>query len=92
MKIVKEAEIEIVKFSDLKIGDEILWSNLRCKVDDIDMFRRELRFSDVSQFAGSFCYSAYRNYYKLISYKEINICHVCGKEIEDGLDICTKKK
>ena len=91
MKIIKEAEIEIVKFSDLKIGDEILWSNLRCKVDGIDMFRRELRFSDVNQFAGSFCYSAYSNYYKLIKYVEVNLCYQCEKEIEFG-DVCDECK
>jgi len=30
MKIVKTAKIEIVKLEQLKEGDEILWSNLRC--------------------------------------------------------------
>ena len=88
MKIIKEAEIKIIKFSDLKTDDEILWSNLRCKVDKIDMFKRELYFSDVNQFADSFCYKAYRNYYKLIKYKEVNICYICGKEIENDLDVC----
>ena len=89
MKVIGEAEIKIVKFSDLKIGDEILWSNLRCKVDGIDMFRRELHFSDVNKFAGSFCYSAYSNYYKLIKYVEVNLCHQCEKEIISG-DVCDK--
>ena len=91
MKIIKEAEIKIIKFSDLKTDDEILWSNLRCKVDKIDMFKRELYFSDVNQFAGSFCFKAYSNYYKLIKYIEANLCYQCGKEIEFG-DICDECK
>ena len=91
MKVIREAEIEIVKFSDLKIGDEILWSNLRCKVDEIDMFRRELRFSDINQFAGTFHYKAYSNYYKLIKYVEVNLCYQCEKEIEFG-DVCDECK
>ena len=40
MKILKEAEIKIITFSDLELDDEILWSNLRCKVDRIDNFKR----------------------------------------------------
>ena len=33
MKVVNEAKVKIVSIRDLKIGDEILWSDMRCKVE-----------------------------------------------------------
>lgn len=34
LEIVKKANIEVVKPSELNVGDEILYSNLRCRVVD----------------------------------------------------------
>jgi len=86
MKIVKTAKIEVVKLEQLKEGDEILWSNLRCRIVSIDRLKRKAYFVPRSMpdepFEGS-----YLNYYRLISWEEQNVCHACGREIEEG-DIC----
>jgi len=86
MKIVRTAKIEVVKLEQLEKGDEILWSNLRCKVIGIDRFKRKVYFAPYSMsdepFEGS-----YLNYYRLISWEEENVCRTCGKEIEEG-EIC----
>lgn len=44
MKIVKTAKIKVVNFSDIKIGDSILWSNIkRTIVDkDFDIYVKDL--------------------------------------------------
>jgi len=90
MKIVKKAKIEIVKLNELKIDDYILWSNLRCKVQEIDRWNRKVTFvpcsmpDDYEPLEGS-----YLNYYRLIDWEEKNICNICGKELEKG-DICNE--
>lgn len=94
MKVIKEAEIEVVKVHDLKEGDEILWSNLRCRVEKIEMLQREVHFIPISHDDGEtepFHFRFYRNYYKLKKFKEVDICIQCGKEIEFG-DICDECK
>lgn len=48
MKIVKETDIEVVKVRDLKIADEILWSNLRCRVEKIDWIHHKVYFIPIS--------------------------------------------
>ena len=86
MKIVRTAKIEVVKLEQLKEGDEILWSNLRCKVITIDRSKHKVYFAPYSTsdkpFEGS-----YLNYYRLISGEEQNVCSACGREIEEG-EIC----
>ena len=94
MKVVREAEIKIVKVRDLRVGDEILWSDLRCRIEKIDWFLREVYFIPVSHDDGntdSFHFKFYRNYYRLKNFKEVNICIQCSKEIESG-DICDECK
>ena len=86
MKIVRTAKIEVVKLEELKEGDEILWSNLRCKIISIDRFKRKVYFvphsSPDEPFEGS-----YLNYYRLVNWEEQNVCRACGREIEEG-EIC----
>jgi len=89
MKIVKKAKIEIVKLDELKEGDKILWSNLRCKVINIDRFKRKVYFVPYSMPDGEPLEGSYLNYYRLIKSEEKNICYMCGKEIKEG-DICDK--
>jgi len=86
MKIVKTAKIEIVKLEQLKEGDEILWSNLRCKIVSIDRFKLKAYFAPHSS-PGEPFEGSYLNYYKLIDWEEQNVCHLCGREIEEG-EIC----
>jgi len=86
MKIVRTAKIEVVKLEELKEGDEILWSNLRCRIVNIDRFKRKAYFvphsSPDEAFEGS-----YLNYYRLVNWEEQNVCRSCGREIEEG-EIC----
>jgi len=44
MKVVKKAKIEVVTIRELREGDEILWSNLRCRVIGINRYRRKVFF------------------------------------------------
>ena len=86
MKIVKTAKIEVVTLSQLKEGDEILWSNLRCKVLEIDSLSRSVIFAPVvsveKPIEGSFMH-----YYRVLACEEVNVCTFCGREIASG-DIC----
>ena len=88
MKMVKTAKIEVVTLSQLREGDEILWSNLRCKVLGIDSLSRSVIFAPVGgvekPFEGSFMH-----YYRVLACEEVNICIFCGREISSG-DICEK--
>ncbi|MCD6127470.1 MAG: hypothetical protein J7J91_10040 [Deltaproteobacteria bacterium] len=85
MKIVKRAKIEIITIDSLREDDEILWSNLRCKVVEIDRCNRKVTFVPSSlpysahPFEGS-----YMHYYRILECEEINTCIICGKEIENG--------
>ncbi len=44
MKTVKTAKIKVVNFSDLKIGDSILWSNVKRTIidKDFDIYVKDL--------------------------------------------------
>ena len=46
MKVVSNAVIKIVKFSELNIGDYILWSNWKRKVIDIDRLNFTIMVDD----------------------------------------------
>lgn len=96
MKVVREAEIEVVKIKGLKIDDEILWSDLRCRIEKIDWRpqHRELYFIPISHDdvnTKPFHFRFFRAYYRLKNFKEINICIHCSKEIESG-DTCDECK
>ncbi|MCW3130640.1 MAG: hypothetical protein N2V75_11170 [Methanophagales archaeon] len=85
MKLVKTAKIGVVTLSQLREGDEILWSNIRCKVLEIDRFKRKVTFVPSSlplsyhsnPFEGS-----YLHYYRILECEEISTCTICGKRIE----------
>ena len=83
MKIVKTAKIEVVRLEQLKEGDEILWSNLRCKVVSVDKFKGKVCFIPHST-SGEALEGSYLNYYRLISWEEQSVCRACGREIEEG--------
>jgi len=85
MKVVKKAKIEVVTIRELREGDEILWSNLRCRVIGINRYRRKVFFVPNSTPISEEV--SYRHYYRITDCEEINICIVCGKEIGEG-DIC----
>ncbi len=94
MKLVKKAKIEVVTIGNLREGDEILWSNIRCKVLEIDRFKRKVTFVPSSlplsyhsnPFEGS-----YLHYYRILECEEISTCTICGKRIESG-DFCEECK
>ena len=93
MKIIKKAKIKLIAFSDLKVNDEVLWSNSRYRIDEIDKRVDKIHIiNDANKATPKICLNSYSKIYKLKKYKEINICNICGKEIEDGLDTCPKKK
>jgi len=94
MKVVKKAKIEVVRLAQLREGDEILWSNLRCKVLEIDRFKRKVTFVPSSlplSYHSNPLEGSYMHYYRVLKCEEINICMLCGKEIEEG-DICKECK
>ena len=90
MKIVRTAKIEVVKLEQLKEGDEILWSNLRCKVVSVDKFKGKVYFIPHST-SGEPLEGSYLNYYRLVNWEEQNVCRACGREIEEG-EICNTCK
>jgi len=90
MKIVKTAKIEVVRLEQLNEGDEILWSNLRCKIVGIDRYKRKVYFVPHSTSGDPF-EGSYLNYYRLINWEEQNVCRACGREIEKG-EICDECK
>ena len=93
MKVVKKAEIEVVRLAQLREGDEILWSNLKCKVLEIDRYNRKVTFvpSSLSAVSAEPFEGSYMHYYRVLKCEEINTCMLCGKEIERG-DICKECK
>jgi len=81
MKIVKKAEIEIIKRKDLKAGDEILWSNRRCKIKQLPIAHSGsgpiVLFEVVGEkgvIDGNF-----RTWYKIKSCKEVALCKQCHR-------------
>jgi len=92
MKVVKKAEIEVVTIRELREGDKILWSNLRCRVIEIDRHNRKVIFAPSSLPASAKPFEgSYMHYYRVLKCEEINTCMLCGKEIEEG-DICKECK
>jgi len=78
MRIVKKATIEIVTTDKLYIGDNILYSNLKCTVKNINVNARLLTLEKPN---GSKVYVPYFSaYYRVISCEEVRICNYCGKE------------
>ena len=90
MKVVKKAKIEVVTVNDLHEGDEILWSNFKSKVVNVDRYNRKVFFIPYSM-PGEPFEASYRYYYRIAECEETNICTICGKEIERG-DICEECK
>ncbi len=92
MKIVKTAKIEIVTLRQLQEDDEILWSNLRCRVLEIDRYNRKVTFipSSLPDYDNPF-EGSYMHYYKILDCEERSVCTFCGKVIENG-DICEECK
>ena len=90
MKIVKRAKIEVVTIDSLREGDEILWSNFKSKVVNVDRYNRKVFFIPCSMPGESF-EASYRRYYRITECEETNICTICGKEIGHG-DMCEECK
>jgi len=92
MKIVKKAKIEVVTIGNLREGDEILWSNIRCKVLEIDRFKRKVTFvpSSLPDYDNPF-EGSYMHYYRILDCEERSVCTFCGRVIENG-DICEECK
>ena len=90
MKIVKKAKIEVVTVNDLHEGDEILWSNFKSKVVNVDRYNRKVFFIPCSMPGESF-EASYRRYYRITECEETNVCTICSKEIEHG-DMCEECK
>ena len=90
MKVVKKAKIEVVTVGDLHEGDEILWSNFKSKVVNVDRYNRKVFFIPYST-PGEPFEASYRYYYRITECEETNVCTICGKEIERG-DICEECK
>lgn len=69
-KTVKSAEIEIIKPSELRVGDYILWANWKRKVVKINLLNR---FIVVSNPIDTTIESLplFLNYYKIISCEEV---------------------
>lgn len=92
MKIVKKAKIEIVTLPQLRENDEILWSNLRCKILRIDRWNRKVTFipSSLPDYDNPF-EGSYMHYYRILDCEERSVCTFCGRVIENG-DICEECK
>jgi len=90
MKVVKKAKIEVVTVDDLHEGDEILWSNFKSKVVNVDRYNRKVFFIPYSM-PGEPFEASYRRYYRITECEETNVCTICGKEIERG-DTCEECK
>ncbi len=69
-KTVKSAEIEVIKPSELRVGDYILWANWKRKVVKINLLNR---FIVVSNPIDTTIESLplFLNYYKIISCEEV---------------------
>ena len=89
MKIIQKATIEPVQRSELQVGDEILWSNLRCVVDKIHslhqdgvdfhyVHKSEMIKGERKQFI---------NYFRIIDCVEIDVCFQCSHKIPPGSPI-----
>jgi hypothetical protein len=69
-KIVKLAQIKVIKPSELEVGDYILWANWKRRVIKINHLNRFIVVSNsVDKTTESL--PMFLNYYKIISYEEI---------------------
>lgn len=72
MKIITDASIKVIKFSDLKIGDNILWGNWKRKVTRIDIRERTILvdnpYDDTLE-----SLKAFTNYYVIKSCEEVDV-------------------
>ena len=72
MKIVTSAAVKVVKFSDLKVGDNILWGNWKRKIIQIDI--RERIISVDNPYGDQIeNLRPYTNYYVIKSCEEIEV-------------------
>ena len=72
VKIVTSAAIKVVKFSDLKVGDNILWGNWKRKIIQIDI--RERIISVDNPYGDQIeNLRPYMNYYVIESCEEIEV-------------------
>lgn len=90
MLVVKEAKIEIVKPTELRVGDQILWSNRNCTIDTISINYKKIYTTDSNGL--EFGAHGYLRYYKILECEEVNICSVCGERLDSGdcCDDCNK--
>lgn len=97
MKLVTEATITPVKSNRLHIGDEILWSNIRCIVTNlIGLVHKQVEFvhaEDDNNPNAIKDVQDYMHWYKIKSYKEINVCNCCfSAKVPEGTYLCKKCK
>lgn len=71
-KVVKSAKIEVIKPSELKVGDYILWSNWKRMVLKINKYERTIVVSDPIGDREE-TLNFFMNYYKIIECEEIEI-------------------
>jgi hypothetical protein len=88
MKFVIEAKILPVRKDQLREGDEILWSNIRCVITNIIatdvffVFKEEYDKGYKIPSAGD-----YRYWYRIVDCKEIDCCISCGRELPKDREI-----
>jgi len=71
-KSVKSAEIEVIKPSELQVGDHILWANWKRKVLKINKFERTIVVSDpIGDREETLDF--FLNYYRIIECEEIEV-------------------
>ncbi len=98
MKIVKNAIIEIIRLTQLRIGDYILYSNTKQEVSNIDYQNRIVTIVSPYDSELKTTLRPFNVYYKILQCFETNqtvICDGCGDVIEDisgtGFDFCTPR-
>ena len=69
-KIVKSAQIEVIKPSELKVGDNILWANWKRKVTRMDLKNRCIKVTNPIDNMEEWILINL-NYYKIVSCEEI---------------------
>lgn len=70
-KIVKSAKIEVIKPSELKVGDHFLWANWNRRVLEIDRFNRTIVASSPYDDEYKETLKFFMNYYKIIECEEM---------------------
>jgi hypothetical protein len=83
-KKVKEARIEIVKSNRLREGDRILYSNIKCKVTNIEGNGNVsfLIHDDLLEKRN------FMEWYRILESKEVDLCPICFGELKDGKCDC----